>query len=82
MLAAACEKYIDNEYMQKADILLMRAYFRKWIDSPAWDSHPDLDDAEKRTQLAELRRRVRDIDNRLDIDHWLYAAMQLHVDPM
>lgn len=79
-LAPAMERYLRREPARWDDVLLIRAYLRQWIDSPVWD-HPD-GDAEVRAAVDELRRNVRGLRNRGDIDKWVADALDLAIDPL
>ncbi|HEY1896722.1 MAG TPA: hypothetical protein VGG62_10640 [Terracidiphilus sp.] len=79
-LAPAVERYLTGE-LQSADIALIRAYLRQWINSPVWDANPNLD-AEGTRQLADMRSRAASIETREDIDAWLHTATDMGMDPL
>lgn len=74
-LVPAIERYLEGKPEEPDDVNLIRAYLRQWIDSPVWDAG-DLD------ALHDLRRKVRVINSRLEIDWWLEAALELAIDPL
>jgi hypothetical protein len=79
-LVPAMERYLKGDPAETDDIHLIRAYLRQWIDSPVWAAGID---GETRDTLSELRRKVREIRIRTDIDEWLENALeQLAIDPL
>lgn len=77
-LVPAIERYLKGTPADADDVNLIRAYLRQWIDSPVWNDGDD----QARDDLSELRRKVREIRTRLDIDQWLEAANDLAIDPL
>jgi hypothetical protein len=80
-LAEAIERYLHNHPLSPEDILLIRAYIRQWIGSPAWDMNPAHDNR-SRLELAVLRRAVEGIESRRDISRWLRLALDQNIDPL
>jgi hypothetical protein len=84
-LVPAMERYLKGEPAEPDDVNLIRAYLRQWIDSPVWDDGVDLGipaDPIEGVTLDDLRRKVREIRTRLDIDVWLADALDLAIDPL
>jgi hypothetical protein len=75
-LVAAVHRYLQDQPAHPDDMSLLRAYLRQWIDSPAWDGAND------QTDLANLRRDVRELRSRGDIARWLEQAFDLGIDPL
>jgi hypothetical protein len=78
-LVPAMERYLKDEPAEPDDVNLIRAYLRQWIDSPVWAAGIE---SETRDRLSELRRNVREIRNRHDINIWLEFAANLAIDPL
>lgn len=76
-LAPAIQRYLENQPEQLADVALIRAYLRQWIDSPVWDAPADT-----KGTLAELRRTVRLLKTRKHIRDWLNCALDIGIDPL
>jgi hypothetical protein len=79
-LIPAVRRYLADEPVEPGDTDLIRAYLRQWIDSPVWDAGPV--DADGPTELAKLRKEVRELRNRADITAWLEHALDLAIDPL
>jgi hypothetical protein len=76
-LVPAVERYLKGEPAEPDDVNLIRAYLRQWIDSPVWDGR-----GSSRNTLDDLRRTVRNIRTRVQVDWWLEDAMDLDIDPL
>jgi hypothetical protein len=74
-------RYLADERAEPGDTDLIRAYLRQWIDSPVWDPATDYD-GHDRTELAKLRKAVRELRNRHDITAWLHDALNVGIDPL
>ena len=80
-LIPAVRRYLADERAEPGDADLLRAYLRQWIDSPVWDSGAtDLTDGQ--TELAKLRKAVREIRTRHDVNAWLHDALNVGIDPL
>ena len=77
-LAAAMRRYIGREELSVRDVGLIRAYLRKWVDSPIWDVLPS---ASSR-QLSRLRERVFTAGSREQIDECVKTAKELGMNPL
>ena len=73
VLRPVVSAYLKVEPMTDEQIMLMRAYLLQWIDAPAWLPSP---------QLEELRRSVRKLSTREDIDKWIAEALAIGIDPL
>jgi hypothetical protein len=81
-LAAAVRTYLDNpDALTMRDIAFLRAYFRQWVNSPAWDMNPH-HDANSRATLAVLRGAVPTIASARDVQAWLNSATEAGLDPL
>jgi len=80
-LAQAVSRFVNQLLMSPADIALMRAYCRQWIDSPVWERAPHMTNAGRET-LAELRHVVRKIETREQLATWLKVAGDYGADPL
>lgn len=69
------------QFLTPKMIAALRAYFRQWICSPAWDMNPAADD-ESRAELAALRAGVDGLTTVEAIHKWLMAATDFGVDPL
>jgi hypothetical protein len=74
-LSVAVQAYTAGKDLTVRDVLLMRAYLKQWVDSPAWGD-------EGLQWLAELRERVRAIASRDDIAQALSIMTALRMDPL
>jgi hypothetical protein len=72
-LTPVVEAYLNGKTLSPEQVQLMRAYLRQWIDADVWEC----DD-----KVAELRRKVREIESRKDIEIWLDQAMEVGIDPL
>ena len=75
----AVHRYLEDQPAHPDDLSLLRAYLRQWIDSPVWDAGACAND---QTDLANLRRDVRELRSRGDIARWLEQAFDLGIDPL
>lgn len=80
VLVPAVERYLVGE-LRTADIPVIRAYLRQWVNATAWDDNPH-HDAEDIRQLADLRSRIDAISTRADIDAWINIATDMGMDPL
>lgn len=58
-------------------LLLMQAYFKQWINAPAYDQGPG-----DKTELLALRNSVEKLDSIQDINRWLDRAFSIGIDPL
>jgi hypothetical protein len=72
VLKPVIEAYLNGEELNVQQISLLRAYLRQWIDSPCW----------RGPKIDPLRRQVRNLQTRDDIDHWLEQALEEGIDPL
>ena len=63
------------------DLTVLRAYFRLWCRSSAWDQNPGHTD-ETRADLARLRARCDGITNVADMQLWVEQAVEMGMDPL
>jgi len=63
------------------DIAYIRAYFRQWIESPAWDMNPERS-PEGEAALALLRGSVNGLVSLTNIRSWLRVAVEWGLDPL
>jgi hypothetical protein len=79
----AVEAYLEGGggKIDMAQIALLRAYLRQWINAPGWDANPHADD-DDRAELAELRARVDQLMSRTAIDRWIEKAGAEGLDPL
>jgi hypothetical protein len=80
-LAVSIGRLLRVESLSDRDYELIRAYFKQWIDSPAWDMNPN-QDAAGAAALAALRAGVDGLKTTSDIHDWLRLADQTGVDPL
>jgi hypothetical protein len=80
-LAVSIGRLLRAESLTDRDYELIRAYFKQWIDSPAWDMNPN-QDAAGAAALAALRSGVDRLATASDIHDWLRLADQTGVDPL
>ena len=80
-LQPAVRRYLEGQPLTIRQIVLIRAYFKQWILSPAWDANPH-QTAAGAAQLAQLRKTVYQIGSREDIGKWLADAIDLGIDPL
>jgi hypothetical protein len=71
-LARVVEAYLRFKPMSEADIAMMRAYLRQWINADGFIG-PEIED---------LRRRVDDLTSREALDVWLSDAVMAGADPL
>jgi hypothetical protein len=82
VLSFAVRQYLENpRALTFGHIALLRLYLKQWVDSPAWDMNPALDD-EGRQTLATLRRRADRIESANDVRAWLLVAQDIGMDPL
>lgn len=80
VLRPAIGRLLDGAELAATDIVIIRAYFRQWVDSPVWDENPHAGEDDRR--LANLRKAARDIASRADIRQWLRDALAMGIDPL
>ena len=81
VLGRVIRKYLAGTSLCPVDISYMRAYFRQWANSPAWDRNPHRT-AESERELAELRRAVDDVKDTQSVYEWVKMATRLGMDPL
>jgi hypothetical protein len=80
-LAPAIERYLLEQPLSPEDVIMIRAYFKQWIDSPAWDQNPNAD-TRSREVLRALRSRVGELQTSDDFDAWVSDAVAQGLDPL
>lgn|SRR5215467_2269136 len=80
-LKPAIVAYMNGERLTARQVAFIRAYLRQWIDSPAWDMNPALDN-EGRAELAVMRDRVRRIASESDISRSVSMMTTAGMDPL
>jgi hypothetical protein len=78
-LGPVIERYLNRRKLSAEDVNLIRAYLRQWIDSPVWDMAPAGDLSR---ELASLRATTSAIQSRADIDRWIWAGLEIGIDPL
>lgn len=73
VLRPAVEAYLGGGAMTDEQIAAMRAYFRQWINAPAWNGDEVVD---------QLRERVNQLTSRSKINAWLLDAEVCGIDPL
>jgi len=81
VLKPVIEKLLMATELTPMEVSVIRAYFRQWIDSPAWDVNPH-ENERSRAALADLRAQVRQIESMKDIEHSLAAMIAEGMDPL
>lgn len=72
VLAPAVRAYLEHDELDGQAIVALRAYFRQWINAPAFEGD-DID---------ALRRTVDGLTSRQAIDRWLGKAIDAGIDPL
>jgi hypothetical protein len=72
VLRPAVEAYLWRETLTAAEVAVLRAYFRQWINAPAWCG----------PMIDVLRTQVDAIATREDVDRWLDRAINEGCDPL
>lgn len=82
-LHAAVQAYLEHrdDALTPDAIGYLRAYFRQWVGSDAWDLNPAADDT-TRAELAALRAGVDGLTSAAAIDAWLEDADRFGIDPL
>jgi hypothetical protein len=80
-LKPAMKRYLLGEQLSDRDVLLIKLYLKQWIDSPAWDANPAMDD-DSRIDLASLRVAAASLRDRTGIDEWIKHADEIGIDPL
>jgi hypothetical protein len=80
-LVPAMERYIKRKDLSLRDLVLIRAYLRQWIESPAWDLNPHSDE-HSAANLKLLRESATKLFRRADIEEWIRAALEIGIDPL
>lgn len=81
-LAEAVYLYLTHpESLGPTAIGLLRAYFRQWIDSPAWDLNPARNEADI-SKLNALRISAPLIRSLGDVNAWMRLAVEQGLDPL
>jgi len=73
VLRPVIEAYLNGKELDPAQVLVMRAYLRQWIQSPVWYGGEELE---------RLRTSLEAIQTRRDISAWLDAALEEGFDPL
>ena len=71
---------IENRPISPAECALVAAYVRHWINAPAWDQNPHLNE-ESRVRLAALRESAKHLTHAGTIAKWTRSAIALGMDP-
>lgn len=72
VLRPAVKAYLERDELTPAEIAALRAYFRQWINAPAFVGK----------DVEALRKRVDGLTSRQAIKAWLNAAIDAGVDPL
>lgn len=72
VLRPAIWAYLHGRPLRPGDTSAIRAYFRQWIDCPAW----------RGPAIEGLRQRVDQLHTREAIAAWLDDAIEAGVDPL
>ena len=73
VLRPVIEAYLNGKELDIAQVLVMRAYLRQWIQSPVWYGGEELE---------RLRASLEAVQTRKDVDTWLDAALEEGMDPL
>ncbi len=71
VLAPVVEKYLDGRWLDLDEIAIFRRYLAQWMSGP-WQG----------SAVAELRERVAQIRNRVELESWLRDALDMGIDPL
>jgi hypothetical protein len=63
-----------------AQFELVREWGEYYLNAPAWDANPYMDD-EMRAELAALRKQIKEAKDLKDIDAWVEACLDIGIDP-
>ena len=80
-LGPAMTRYLQSQPLTDRDIVLIRAYFRQWINSPVWEYDPHKA-ADSVAALARLRAAVDELKTAGDIRVWAAMASAEGIDPL
>lgn len=72
VLAPAIKAYLERKPLTDQHIAALRAYFRQWINAPAFQGK----------DVEELRQRIDGLTGKKAIDRWLDDAIKAGVDPL
>lgn len=72
VLRPAVKAYLERDELTGEAIAALRAYFRQWINAPAF----------RGADIDELRQGVDGLKSRPAIEAWLDKAMAAGVDPL
>jgi len=81
LLAAAMKRYLESRAMTLRDFMLIQAYLRQWVESPAWDLNPHLS-AEGAEVLRMLRHQVREARTETAIRRVVKLLVDAGMDPL
>jgi hypothetical protein len=73
LLREVVEAYLKGLPLTEDDVGMMRDYLRQWVESDMWTEGPELD---------TLRKHVKRIKTREDIDACVWEAVDLGMDPL
>ena len=69
-LRVAVEKYLNGLPLDSAEVDIMRAYCRQWVNATVWEENPHGTE-----ELDELRRLVDTITDKATLSDWLELAI-------
>lgn len=72
-LRPAIIAYLEHHPLTVADIAVIRAYLKQWVEAPGFFATPG---------VTALRQSVGAIETRNDINRWLAAADEEGIDPL
>jgi len=81
VLPAVMTRYLRGEALSLHDLAILNLYLRQWIESPAWDSNPHLNE-QGRNDLAALRDQTRRARCEPDIRRVVKRMVDLGMDPL
>ena len=72
VLAPAVKAYLEHDELTEQEIAALRAYFRQWVNAPAFQG----------ADVEALRRTVDGLTSRQAIERWLGKAIDAGIDPL
>ena len=73
---------IDGTSIDEIDLELVRAYLQHFIEAPCWNHMNDIPEMGMASDLADLRRDVRDLKTPDAIAAWIHRCLDLGIDPL
>lgn len=72
VLAPAVKAYLEHDELTPQEIAALRAYFRQWINAPAFVGE----------DVEALRKGIDGLTSREAIERWLDKAIDAGIDPL